>query len=186
MNDTKPQNSFNIIFEPRSYTREKKIKIYRKIIDTPYGKALLEFSSNTLFRLMFINNNEEELNKDLTNGNIANWYKNIADKIFYSTKYPTESEEKILVKAIGTEFQISVWKALLQIPNGSVAAYSDIANTIGKPSSQRAVGNAVAQNPLHYLIPCHRVIRKNGELGGYAGGCEIKKLLLNKELKELV
>ena len=70
----------------------------------------------------------------------------------------------------GTNFQISVWKALLQIPPATVASYSQVATAIGHPSSARAVGLAVGANPVAFLIPCHRVIQQSGKLGGYHWG----------------
>jgi AraC family transcriptional regulator of adaptative response/methylated-DNA-[protein]-cysteine methyltransferase len=78
----------------------------------------------------------------------------------------------------GTNFQIKVWEALLQIPPGAVVSYEDIADRIGMPSASRAVSNAVAQNPIPVVIPCHRVIRKAGEFGGYHYGTARKKALL--------
>lgn len=70
----------------------------------------------------------------------------------------------------GTPFQRRVWKALLRIPKGSLATYGEIAKKAGAPKGARAVGNAVGANPVAFLVPCHRVVRGNGELGGYSGG----------------
>jgi AraC family transcriptional regulator of adaptative response/methylated-DNA-[protein]-cysteine methyltransferase len=81
----------------------------------------------------------------------------------------------------GTNFQIKVWEALLRIPSGAVASYESIAECIGMPSAARAVSNAVAHNPLPVIIPCHRVIRKMGDLGGYHYGAARKKALLGWE-----
>lgn len=78
----------------------------------------------------------------------------------------------------GTNFQIKVWAALLRIPPGSVASYEDIARRIRAPRAVRAVANAIAHNPVAWLIPCHRVIRKSGALGGYRWGETRKKALL--------
>jgi len=78
----------------------------------------------------------------------------------------------------GTNFQIKVWEALLRIPPGGVASYEDIARRIHAPRAVRAVANAVAHNPVAWLIPCHRVIRKSGALGGYRWGATRKKVLL--------
>jgi AraC family transcriptional regulator of adaptative response/methylated-DNA-[protein]-cysteine methyltransferase len=78
----------------------------------------------------------------------------------------------------GTNFQIKVWEALLRIPPGSVVSYEDIARRIRAPRAVRAVANAVAHNPVAWLIPCHRVIRKSGALGGYRWGETRKKVLL--------
>lgn len=82
----------------------------------------------------------------------------------------------------GTQFQLKVWEALLSIPPGAVVSYEDIAVRIGLPGAARAVSNAVGQNPVPVLIPCHRVIRKLGEFGGYRWGPARKKALLGWEL----
>jgi AraC family transcriptional regulator of adaptative response/methylated-DNA-[protein]-cysteine methyltransferase len=81
----------------------------------------------------------------------------------------------------GTNFQLKVWEAVLRIPAGSVATYEEIATFIGMPRAPRAVGRAVATNPIPLLIPCHRVIRKEGELGNYRYGSARKKALLGWE-----
>ena len=81
----------------------------------------------------------------------------------------------------GTNFQIKVWEALLKIPLGRAVTYQDIARHIGMPKAARAVGNAVGQNPIPFLIPCHRVIRKTGVFGYYGGGPARKKAMLGWE-----
>ena len=83
----------------------------------------------------------------------------------------------------GTKFQVKVWKYLLKIPKGQVKTYKQIAIAIKNPSSARAIGNAVAKNPYAPMIPCHRVIKSNGKLGGYSpkGGLKQKIKLLKKE-----
>ncbi|MFN3492347.1 MAG: methylated-DNA--[protein]-cysteine S-methyltransferase, partial [Anaerolineales bacterium] len=81
----------------------------------------------------------------------------------------------------GTNFQIKVWEALLNIPSGAVTTYEQIALNIGNPRAVRAVGSAVGDNPIAYLIPCHRVIRKSGEFGNYMWGSARKKAILVKE-----
>ena len=82
------------------------------------------------------------------------------------------------VFAIGAPFQIKVWEALLAIPSGHVTTYTDLATAIGNPRAVRAVGTAVGRNPVSWLIPCHRALRKTGELGGYHCGLPIKRALL--------
>lgn len=81
----------------------------------------------------------------------------------------------------GTEFQQSVWKALLEIPFGQTVTYSNIAERIQKPQAVRAVGTAIGANPILITIPCHRVIGKNGKLTGFRGGLDMKKQLLGLE-----
>ncbi|MDR1758127.1 MAG: MGMT family protein [Bacteroidales bacterium] len=83
----------------------------------------------------------------------------------------------------GTSFQVAVWEAVSTIPCGETRTYKEIANEIGNPKAARAVANAVGKNPYPPQIPCHRVIRSNGKLGGYSGigGIETKRNLLEKE-----
>ncbi|MFC1859821.1 methylated-DNA--[protein]-cysteine S-methyltransferase [Thermodesulfobacteriota bacterium] len=81
----------------------------------------------------------------------------------------------------GTPFQIKVWKALTKIPLGKVVTYGNIARHIGLPKAARAVGNAVGQNPISFLVPCHRVIRQSGDFGNYGEGPTRKKAILGWE-----
>jgi methylated-DNA-[protein]-cysteine S-methyltransferase len=87
------------------------------------------------------------------------------------------------MKLNGTKFQVRVWRYLAKIPRGSLKTYSQVAKGIGKPLAVRAVGNAIGKNPFAPKIPCHRVIRSDGSLGGYSGkgGIKTKKLLLKRE-----
>lgn len=79
---------------------------------------------------------------------------------------------------IGAPFQIKVWEALLHIPSGHVTTYSELAGAVGHPSAQRAVGTAVGRNPISFLVPCHRAVRKSGGLGGYHWGLPVKRAML--------
>ncbi|MDR5653630.1 bifunctional helix-turn-helix domain-containing protein/methylated-DNA--[protein]-cysteine S-methyltransferase [Xinfangfangia sp. LG-4] len=79
---------------------------------------------------------------------------------------------------IGAPFQIKVWEALLRIPSGQVTTYSEIARAIGHPAAVRAVGTAVGRNPISWIIPCHRALRKSGGLGGYHWGLPVKRAML--------
>lgn len=82
---------------------------------------------------------------------------------------------------VGSPFQRSVWAQLERIPYGETRTYSDIAEMLGQPQSYRAVANAVGKNPLCIVIPCHRVLTKSGDIGGYRGGVALKKRLLQIE-----
>ncbi len=86
---------------------------------------------------------------------------------------------------IGAPFQIKVWEALLTIPSGHVTTYSEIAGAVGKPRAVRAVGTAVGRNPVSWLIPCHRAMRKSGGLGGYHWGLPVKRAMLAYEAARL-
>ena len=87
------------------------------------------------------------------------------------------------MKLIGTSFQIKVWKEIIKIPKGKTKTYKQIAINIGQPTSARAVANACGKNPSPRLIPCHRVVRSDGKIGGYSGpgGVTQKKRLLQEE-----
>ena len=79
---------------------------------------------------------------------------------------------------IGAPFQVKVWEALLNVPTGTVTTYSELAGAVGSPKAVRAVGTAVGRNPISWLIPCHRALRKSGELGGYHWGLPRKRAML--------
>ena len=83
---------------------------------------------------------------------------------------------RLLVK--GTNFQVNVWRALLRVPEGSLISYKQLAHMTGNPSAVRATASAVGANPVSYLIPCHRILRSSGELGGYHWGIERKRALI--------
>lgn len=83
--------------------------------------------------------------------------------------------------ARGTEFQMRVWKELQKIPYGETRTYGEIAEAIGRPKAARAIGGANNRNPLSIIVPCHRVVGKNGDLVGYASGLDLKEKLLKLE-----
>ena len=85
----------------------------------------------------------------------------------------------------GGPFQIKVWEALMQIPSGHVTTYSDIAAAVGRPRAARAVGTAVGRNPISWIIPCHRALRRAGGLGGYHWGLGVKRAMLAYESARL-
>lgn len=93
----------------------------------------------------------------------------------------SSAQPSLALHVKGTNFQLKVWNALLQIPPGEVTTYGAIAGKLGDPNASRAVGSAVGANPVSYLIPCHRVIRASGELGGYAWGVDRKRVMLARE-----
>ena len=102
------------------------------------------------------------------------------EKIF-NARRPKRNERPIRLLCRGTDFQIKVWEALLKVPKGSVVTYKTIAAEIGSPRAVRAVGTAIGKNPVAYLVPCHRVIRSAGGLGGYRWGISRKKAILGTE-----
>jgi methylated-DNA-[protein]-cysteine S-methyltransferase len=81
----------------------------------------------------------------------------------------------------GTDFQLAVWRLLLKLPLGQLSTYGEIAQQLGKPSAARAVGAAVGRNPIGIIVPCHRIVGRDGSLTGYAGGLPRKEALLQLE-----
>ncbi len=96
---------------------------------------------------------------------------------------PNKITDKDIDKLPGTDFQHDVWKALIKIPYGETCTYAQVAKMSGHPNAVRAVANAIGKNPLPPIIPCHRVIRSDGKIGGYSakGGIAAKRRLLSKE-----
>ncbi|MCP3658919.1 MAG: methylated-DNA--[protein]-cysteine S-methyltransferase [Bacteroidetes bacterium] len=116
-----------------------------------------------------------------------NWVQNRNSQIFLKLKDKLNkyfegklNKLEINYELIGTDFQVKVWKELLKIPYGKIVSYEFIANKINCKSS-RAVANAISKNPLIFLVPCHRVIGKNGKLTGYAAGLDLKEYILKIE-----
>ena len=91
------------------------------------------------------------------------------------------SEDPLRIVMIGTDFEIRVWEGLLDIPPGSATTYSTIAGKLGNPSASRAVGRAVGRNPISFVVPCHRVVGKSGDLTGYHWGLTRKRAMLGWE-----
>jgi AraC family transcriptional regulator, regulatory protein of adaptative response / methylated-DNA-[protein]-cysteine methyltransferase len=100
------------------------------------------------------------------------------DRLFGGDGTPAD----VPVRLRGTPFQRDVWDALMRIPHGSTTTYSQLAAAIGRPRAARAVGSAVGANPVAVWIPCHRVVRRDGGIGGYAYGTDIKAALLKAEI----
>jgi methylated-DNA-[protein]-cysteine S-methyltransferase len=98
----------------------------------------------------------------------------------------TRTEFSLPLDLEGTPFQLAVWRALLDIPYGETRSYGEIARTIGKPGAARAVGMANHDNPIAVVVPCHRVVGKDGSLTGYAGGIHLKRQLLSIEQGKLL
>jgi len=92
-----------------------------------------------------------------------------------------QPEQPLRVVLIGTDFEVRVWETLMRIPMGRATTYSDIAGSIGNPKASRAVGAAVGKNPISFVVPCHRVLGKSGELTGYHWGITRKRAMLGWE-----
>jgi AraC family transcriptional regulator of adaptative response/methylated-DNA-[protein]-cysteine methyltransferase len=158
--------------------------------NTPFGECLLASTQRGICGLYFAKEGDRQRSMNVL---VKQWpdaaIKENADntfpviqKIFYQTDWKSESPFRLFLK--GTNFQLKVWEALLKIPQGSIVSYEDIARLLGNAGGTRAVGSAVARNPVSSLIPCHRVIRKEGVIGNYQGGPQRKKVLLAWEMAQ--
>ena len=159
-------------------------EIYYGFTQSPFGNVLIMSTALGICGLAFSDEmGNERAMQDMT----QRWPQ---AKFIHDENHATNLSAMVFtfsVKAnlhiIGSSFQIKVWRALLQIRAGQVVTYSDVAAEIDQPSSVRAVGTAIGCNPISFIIPCHRVIRKSGGLGGYHWGLKIKKYLLEFENK---
>ncbi len=153
---------------------------------TPFGKCLIGLTERGICHLGFVEGSEGEaidnLVTDWKEAKMIEDHRSTAALVAPIFDLQFNSRIKPLTLHLrGTNFQLKVWEALLQIPAGAVTTYEGIASRIGKPTATRAVGTAVGHNPIAVLIPCHRVVRKAGEFGKYRYGALRKKALLARE-----
>lgn len=173
---------------PGEYKRQGEgLAIRYGIHPSPFGECLLATTERGICCLSFLEGPEDnealdylrrhwrkaELIRDDASG------QETVAEIFRTDRKQSDKPFHLLVK--GTNFQIAVWRALLNIPRGKVVTYSDVAAYLGKPSAYRAVATAVGFNPISYLIPCHRVISNNGHMAGYRWGITRKQAVLGRE-----
>ena len=163
------------------------IPVSYTVFKTPIGLTGLIASSTGLLRVIYKLSNEDSMESYLlqsTHGKITKSSSEFKELIKQFLKYFKGDLKRFDVPldlSLGSPFQQKVWKKLATIPYGKTRSYKWIASAIHNPKASRAVGNANGKNPLAIIIPCHRVIRENGELGGYTGGISIKRFLLNLE-----
>jgi AraC family transcriptional regulator of adaptative response/methylated-DNA-[protein]-cysteine methyltransferase len=153
---------------------------------TPFGKCLIGLTEHGICHLGFVQTSEGDAIDNL----VGQWkeaqmiedYRSTAALVepIFSLRF-SDRIKPLNLHLRGTNFQLKVWEALLQVPAGTVTTYEGLAQRIGQPSASRAVGSAVGHNPVAVLIPCHRVIRQDGSLGGYRWGIPTKRALLERE-----
>lgn len=140
---------------------------------SPFGEIIVASTPKGICHMSFAKDHEEAIKNLISIFPKAN-YQNSADGIQKNAirifNLDWESLDKIKLHIKGSDFQLKVWQALLNIPMGQLSSYQNIANLIKSPKASRAVGNAVGQNPVAYLIPCHRIIQSTGALGDYHWG----------------
>lgn len=150
-------------------------------VDSPFGKCLIGESPRGICHISFVESNQE----DVALAEVeacwprARWHRDdavigqFANRIFHRAAIK-DSTTPLRAFVRGTQFQVRVWRALLKIQRGTRISYGGLATILNQPTAARAVGSAVGQNSLAYLIPCHRVIRETGAIGGYRWG-EVRK-----------
>lgn len=167
--------------------RDSILKITSGIQKTPWGNCLISQVEDALCGFHFWDskgNVLEVLQSYWPGCDICYDEEQTADWVPFAIKLlQGEDAEGKKLLLMGTPFQVMVWKALIEIEPGKVCSYQDIAIKIKCPRAIRAVGTAIGRNPISLVIPCHRVIREDGDLGGYAWGLERKKALIDYEFK---
>ena len=158
---------------------------------SPFGECLLATTARGVCGFFFVKNRDRKdplselryfwKNADLVEDPRAS--QELVERIF-NPSFADISTPLHLILA-GTNFQIKVWEALIKIPFGAAVSYEDIAVRVGIPGATRAVGSAVGKNPVSFIIPCHRVIRKTADFGNYGGGTARKKAIIGWEAAHL-
>jgi AraC family transcriptional regulator of adaptative response/methylated-DNA-[protein]-cysteine methyltransferase len=168
---------------PGDYARAGEgLTIRHGVVETPFGPAVAMATERGLCGLGFAaETGVEAAFADLA----ARWpaARFLVDPTAVAARVATVlgGRGQVALHLIGAPFQIKVWEALLAVPEGHVTTYSDIARAVGNPRAVRAVGTAVGRNPIAWLIPCHRALRKSGALGGYHWGLTVKRAMLARE-----
>jgi AraC family transcriptional regulator of adaptative response/methylated-DNA-[protein]-cysteine methyltransferase len=164
--------------------------------ETPFGLCLIGITERGVCWLSFLQSDEDPM-KALQSMK-EHWHNSVfhenpemaglyVERIFYADPLTTKKDSaKLHLFVKGTNFQIKVWEALLKIPIGNVTSYQQIAKSIQNPDAMQAVGSAVGSNHIAYLIPCHRVIRKDGVLGEYRWSPIRKKVMIGWEMGKTV
>ncbi len=166
--------------------RGEGLEIHHGWFASPFGEVLAMGTDKGLCGLAFC----EETGRDAAFADLSGRWPRArfvpgADRIAPWVEAAFRGRGETRLQLIGAPFQIKVWEALLNIPTGHVTTYSDIALAIGSPRAVRAVGTAVGRNPVSFVIPCHRALRKTGALGGYHWGLPVKRALLAWESARL-
>ncbi len=168
------------------------IRIEYGFHETPFGIALIGITERGICWLSFLQTEEDprrelEKMKEHWHNSIFHQDQELTNGFIHSIfNQNLESKKKLHVLVKGTNFQVKVWEALLRLPMGSVTTYQGIAQQIQNPKAMQAVGSAVGSNHVAYLIPCHRVIRKDGILGEYRWSSTRKKSIIGWEMAKAV
>lgn len=160
--------------------------------DTPFGRAVAVTTDRGLAGLSFANDDGGESVDDALETYRQRWpaatftlddvtTATMVQHVFAQFEGGRRAPQALRIVLIGTDFEIRVWQAILQVPFAGATSYQVIANEIGKPGATRAVGTAIGHNPISFVVPCHRVMRADGGLGGYRWGLTRKRAMIGWE-----
>ena len=166
----------------------EQLQINYSFAETPFGNIIVASTTKGICHLAFADNENEALQQlqlQFPNAKFRQVVDTIQQNALFVFTQDWKDLSKIKLHLKGTPFQIKVWEALLKIPMGDVSTYSGVANTINNPNASRAVGTAIGDNPVAFLIPCHRVIRSTGDFGQYHWGSIRKTAMIGWEAAKL-
>ena len=170
---------------PAEYKNEgENLLINYNYFKSPFGETLVASTPKGICFLKFIDdkaNGLEELKRNFSNATFQMKSDKNQKKLSPIFRNNLDNLEQIKLHLKGTEFQLKVWEALLTIPLGKLATYGEVSKFINKPKASRAVGTAIGNNPIAFLIPCHRVIQASGKIGGYRWNPIRKKAIIGWE-----
>lgn len=162
----------------------EKLEINYSFMESPFGHIIVAATSKGICHVSFVENEQEALSVLMGKFPNAKLNESIDDKQKAAVSIFTQDWSqlgKIKLHLKGTDFQLKVWEALLSIPLGKLSTYGEIAVKLNNPNASRAIGTAISNNPVAFLIPCHRVIRSSGELSGYHWGICRKTAIIGWE-----
>ena len=157
-------------------------------VESPLGTMFLAIEDGALREAGFVETwarPVQEPEEDGFESDLSAEARVVRDAVAAYFEGDVEAIDEIEIDPQGTEFQVAVWQAIREVPAGQTVSYQDIARAVGKPSAYRAVGTATGRNPLGIAVPCHRIVRSDGGLGGYGGGLHRKEWFLEHERKHL-
>jgi AraC family transcriptional regulator of adaptative response/methylated-DNA-[protein]-cysteine methyltransferase len=160
------------------------LSINYSFAESPFGNIIVASTQKGICHIAFSDDNIEALSK-LNNRFPNAYYNQVVDTIQQNALFIFQHDwsklDQIKLHLNGTPFQLKVWEALLKIPMGNLSTYGTIAKEINEPTASRAIGTAIGNNPVAFLIPCHRVIKSTGHLGGYMWGSTRKSAIIGWE-----
>ena len=163
----------------------KYLTINYSFADSPFGEVIVASTEKGICHLAFAGDKPlalQVLREEFPNASFRQHVDWIQQNALFLFTHDWNKLPQIKLHLKGTDFQLKVWETLIRIPEGSVCSYGKIAQEIGRPSASRAVGTAVGDNPVAYLIPCHRVIQASGAIGQYHWGSERKTAMIGWEM----